>query len=92
MNINKKLGEKIGQGRLPYERSRAGIDQAKLDVKATLETATEISAVIPKSQLRGDYDLVHVYSSVTDRTVSLRVLPGGKYEFDTLIAEKSSKF
>ncbi|MGN8141414.1 two-partner secretion domain-containing protein [Pseudomonas sp. 22105] len=91
-NINKKLGEKIGQGRLPYERSRAGIDQAKLDIQATLETATEISALIPKSQLRGDYDLVHVYSSVTDRTVSLRVLPGGKYEFDTLIAEKSSKF
>lgn len=46
----------------------------------------------PSSTVRGNYDLIHVYSSKTNSTVSLRVLPGRKYEFDTLIPEKSSKF
>ncbi|EPB4525982.1 TPA: hypothetical protein ACHS1O_006179 [Pseudomonas aeruginosa] len=91
-NLNKKLGAKIGEGRLPYEASRAGVEQAKLAVKETLENATAVSDIIPKSAVRGNYDLVHVYSSKTNSTVSLRVLPGGKYEFDTLISEKSSKF
>ncbi|HFH2864468.1 TPA: hypothetical protein ACGJQ6_005575, partial [Pseudomonas aeruginosa] len=80
-NLNKKLGAKIGEGRLPYEASRAGVEQAKLAVKETLENATAVSDIIPKSAVRGDYDLVHVYSSKTNSTVSLRVLPGGKYEF-----------
>ena len=91
-NLNKKLGTKIGEGRLPYEASRAGVEQAKLAVKDTLENATAVSDVIPKSTVRGGYDLIHIYSSKTNSTVSLRVLPGGKYEFDTLIPEKSSKF
>ncbi|MBX8577600.1 hemagglutinin repeat-containing protein, partial [Pseudomonas cichorii] len=91
-NLNKKLGTKIGEGRLPYEASRAGVEQAKATVRETLERATLVSPVIPSSTVRGDYDLIHVYSSITGSTVSLRVLPGGKYEFDTLIPEKSSKF
>lgn len=91
-NLNKKLGAKIGEGRLPYEASRAGVEQAKLAVKETLENATAVSDIIPKSAVRGNYDLVHVYSSKTNSTVNLRVLPGGKYEFDTLISVKSSKF
>jgi filamentous hemagglutinin len=91
-NLNKKLGAKIGEGRLPYEASRTGVDQAKATVKETLENATSVSPVIPSSTVRGNYDLVHVYSSKTNSTVSLRVLPDGKYEFDTLIPEKSSKF
>ncbi|WP_416408658.1 two-partner secretion system putative hemagglutinin TpsA2 [Pseudomonas paraeruginosa] len=91
-NLNKKLGAKIGEGRLPYEASRAGVEQAKLAIKETLENATAVSDIIPRSAVRGNYDLVHVYSSKTNSTVSLRVLPGGKYEFDTLISEKSSKF
>ncbi|WP_217501306.1 hemagglutinin repeat-containing protein, partial [Pseudomonas brassicacearum] len=91
-NLNKKLGTKIGEGRLPYERSRAGVEQAKATVKETLESVTSVSPLIPSSTVRGNYDLIHVYSSKTNSTVSLRVLPGGKYEFDTLIPEKSSKF
>jgi len=91
-NLNKKLGAKIGEGRLPYEASRTGVEQAKATVKETLENATSVSPVIPSSTVRGNYDLVHVYSSKTNSTVSLRVLPDGKYEFDTLIPEKSSKF
>jgi len=91
-NLNKKLGAKIGEGRLPYEASRTGVEQAKATVKETLENATSVSSVIPSSTVRGNYDLVHVYSSKTNSTVSLRVLPNGKYEFDTLIPEKSSKF
>ncbi|WP_241356156.1 DUF637 domain-containing protein, partial [Pseudomonas aeruginosa] len=62
-NLNKKLGAKIGEGRLPYEASRAGVEQAKLAVKETLENATAVSDIIPKSAVRGNYDLVHVYSS-----------------------------
>lgn len=37
-NLNKKLGTKIGEGRLPYEASRTGVEQAKATVKETLET------------------------------------------------------
>ncbi|SCZ14947.1 hypothetical protein SAMN03159391_06015 [Pseudomonas sp. NFACC37-1] len=91
-NLNKKLGTKIGEGRLPYETSRAGVEQAKTTVKETLENVTSVSPLIPSSTVRGNYDLIHVYSSKTNSTVSLRVLPDGKYEFDTLIPEKSSKF
>ncbi|MGY2261934.1 hemagglutinin repeat-containing protein, partial [Pseudomonas sp. SDO55104_S430] len=90
--LNKKLGAKIGEGRLPYEASRAGVEQAKATVKETLENVTSVSPVIPSSTVRGNYDLIHVYSSKTNSTVSLRVMPDGKYEFDTLIPEKSSKF
>ncbi|WP_162254900.1 DUF6862 domain-containing protein, partial [Pseudomonas sp. Root401] len=91
-NLNTKLGTKIGKGRLPYEKSKDGVEQAKATVKETLNNVTSVSPVIPSSVVRGNYDLVHVYSSKTNSTVSLRVLPNGKYEFDTLIPEKSSKF
>ncbi|WP_287815916.1 hypothetical protein, partial [Pseudomonas sp.] len=91
-NLNKKLGTKIGEGRLPYETSRAGVELAKATVKETLENVTSVSPLIPSSTVRGNYDLIHVYSAKTNSTVSLRVLPDGKYEFDTLIPEKSSKF
>jgi len=91
-NLNTKLGTKIGQGRLPYERSKSGVEQAKATVKDTLDNVTSVSPVIPSSTVRGGYDLIHVYSSKTNSTVSLRVLSNGKYEFDTLIPEKSSKF
>lgn len=91
-NLNKKLGSKIGEGRLLYEASKTGVEQAKATVKLTLENATSVSPVIPSSTVRGNYDLVHVYSSKTNNTVSLRVLSDGRYEFDTLIPEKSSKF
>ncbi|QNU42452.1 hypothetical protein IDH70_14040 [Mixta calida] len=91
-HINRKLGVKIGQGRLPYEASKAGIEQAKATIKETLETATQISSIIPNTSVRGKYDLIHVYSSKTNSTVSFRILSDEKYEFDTLIPEKSSKF
>jgi hypothetical protein len=90
--MNSKLGKKIGEGRLPYPRSKEGVEQAKVTVQDTLMNASQISQVIPKSVARGDYDLIHVYSAKTNSTVSLRILPGGQYEFDTLIPEKSSKF
>lgn len=72
--------------------SRAGVERAKLAVKETLENITAVSKVIPSSSVRGSYDLIHIYSSKTNSTVSLRVLPDGKYDFDTLIPDKSSKF
>ena len=91
-NINKKLGTKIGQGRLPFEKSQTGVAKATAQVKDTLSNITFVSDIIPASSVRGKYDFIHVYSEKTNSTVSLRVLPNGKYEFDTLIPEKSSKF
>lgn len=91
-NLNKKLGAKIGEGRLPYEAGKNGVEMAKKTIKETLENATQISSKIPSASVRGEYDLIHVYSSKTNSTVRLRVLPNGKYDFDTLIPEKSSKF
>ena len=61
-------------------------------MRDALSNITSVSEVISKDSVRGDYDLIQVYSAKTNSTVSLRVLPGGKYEFDTLIPEKSSKF
>ncbi|YCI30448.1 hypothetical protein M1E08_06225 [Erwinia sp. PK3-005] len=91
-NLDKKLGKKIGQGRLPYAPGKAGIEQAKKTVKETLENATQISMIIPSSSVRGKYDLIHIFSEKTNSTVSLRVLSESKYDFDTLIPERSSKF
>lgn len=51
-----------------------------------------MSNIIKSEQLRGEYDLIHIYNEKTNSTVSLRVLPKGNVEFDTLIPEKSSKF
>lgn len=91
-NINQKFGEKIGQGRLPFESSKAGVEQAKLTVKETLENVAGISDVIPSSSVRGDYDLIHVYGSKAGSVVSLRAMLYGSYAFDTLIPEGFSKF
>ncbi|MCT8249112.1 hypothetical protein [Proteus faecis] len=91
-NMNKKLGAKIGQGRLPFERGSDGVKQAVQTVQDTLANASAVSDKIPAASVRGQYDLIHIYSEKTQSTVSLRVLPNGKYEFDTLIPEKSSKF
>lgn len=77
---------------MPFEKSKTGVEQAKAAVRDALSNITSVSEVISKDSVRGDYDLIHVYSAKTNSTVSLRVLPGGKYEFDTLIPEKSSKF
>lgn len=71
---------------------KAGVEQAKLTVKETLENVAEISGVILSSSVRGDYDLIHVYGSKAGSVMGLRVMPDGSYEFDTLIPEKSSKF
>ncbi|MDR8522872.1 RHS repeat domain-containing protein [Shewanella fidelis] len=87
-----KLGAKIGQGRLPYEASKEGIMSAIDTVKSTLGSPSHMTNIIPSSQVRGSHDLIHVYSKQSNSTVSLRVLGRGKYEFDTLISGKSSKF
>ncbi len=90
--INKKLGKKIGQGRLPYEPGPNGINEATQTIKDTLTNPTEVNNIIKAEQLRGEYDLIHIYNEKTNSTVSLRVLSEGNVEFDTLIPEKSSKF
>ncbi len=90
--LRAKIGEKIKRGSLSFQRSRAGFDQAVGTVKQTLSNPSKTTGIIPKSKVRGDYNLIHVYSSKTNHTVSLRVLEKGKYQFDTLIKGKSSKF
>ena len=92
IRINKKIGDKLREGRLPYPKSKDGFLQAKESIVTTLKNPTQSSSLIPKSAARGDYDLIHIYSQKTGHIVSLRVLGKGKYEFDTLIPEKSSRF
>ncbi len=60
-------------------------------MRKTLKNQSETTGIIPKDKVRGDFDLVHIYSKETDFTVSLRVLEDGKLDFDTLIPGKSSK-
>lgn len=55
---------------MPYEASRAGVDQAKLAVKETLANATAVSSLIPKSAVRGSHNLIHIYSSKTNSKAS----------------------
>ena len=61
-------------------------------VRTTLSNPTQTTGIIPKSAVRGNYDLMHIYSSNSGNTVSLRVLGNGIYEFETIILGKSSKF
>ncbi|QDG54389.1 RHS repeat-associated core domain-containing protein [Persicimonas caeni] len=82
--INEKLGKKIGQGRLPFEKSKEGVEKARDAVRETLETADETSKPF---KTRGGHEVVDVYSKETGMTVRIR--KGG--EFDTLIPEKSKQ-
>ncbi len=84
-----KLGRKLGK--LPFEKSRSGLNSAIESVRTTLNNPSQVSGVIPSSRVRGEFDLIHVYSEKSGNTVSIRVLGEGKYEFDTLIPGKSSK-
>lgn len=90
--LYEKLGTKIGKGELPFSKGKQGVVDAVESVRITLSNPTQTTGVIPKSTVRGEYDLIHIYSSKSGNTVSLRVLGDGKYEFDTLIPGKSSKF
>jgi hypothetical protein len=90
--LEKKLGTKIGQGRLPFIPGKAGTEDAIKVVKETLRNPSKISDIVPSSAVSGDYNLVHIYSETTNSTVSLRVLGDGKFEFDTLVPGKSGKF
>jgi hypothetical protein len=87
-----KLGKKIGKGELPFAKGKQGVIDAVESVRTTLANPSETTGIIPKSSVRGNHDLIHVYSAETNNTVSLRVLGNGKFEFDTLIPGKSSKF
>jgi RHS repeat-associated protein len=89
--LNEKLGLKIRRKEIPFAQSKQGQLDAVATVKKTLENPTLQSGIIPKSTASGDFDLIHVYSSKTNYTVSLRVLGNGKYEFDTLIEGKTGK-
>ncbi len=91
-NINKKLGGKIGRFELPFELGKEGLEEAVQMIKKTLENPSEITSVIPRSKVQGNFDLIHVYNKETDFTVSLRVLGDDKYGFDTMIKGRSSKF
>jgi len=90
--INQKLGKKLGKGELPFGAGKEGFNQAIESIRNTLKHPSEVTGIIPQEHLRGNYDLIHVYSQTTGNTVSLRVLENNKYEFDTIIKGRSSKF
>lgn len=77
---------------MPFTKGKQGVLDAIESVRTTLSNPSQTTGIIPKSAIRGNYDLIHIYSSKSGNTVSLRVLGNGKYEFDTLIPGKSSKF
>jgi len=89
--LNDKLGDKIGHNELPFAKGKQGVLDAIEVIRTTLSNPTSTTEIIPKEVVRGNYDLVHIYSSKSGYTVSLRVLGDGKYEFDTLIPGESSK-
>ena len=77
--IRNKLGAKIGQGRLPFERGRAGFDKALSTVEQTLRNPSDV--VGPFTGARGGNMLIDVFSKQTGFTVRIR----GDGSFDTLI-------
>jgi hypothetical protein len=83
--LNKKLGKKIGQGRLPFERGKEGIEKAKQTITDTLNNSSATSK--PFTNSNGD-KVFDVFSEKTGFTV--RVRDGGV--FDTLIDAKTDKF
>ena len=90
--LKAKLGKKIGKGLLPFDRGSHGTNEAIEIIRLTLKTPSQSTGIIPREKVRGDHDLIHIYSDKTGYTVSLRVIGNGKYEFDTLIPGKSTKF
>ena len=83
--LNQKLGQKIGQGRLPFEASREGVESAVDSVRRTLENPTDISKPFTT---RGGDQVIDIFSEQTGSTVRLRT----DGTFDTLIPEKTGRF
>lgn len=80
--LNKKLGAKIGEGRLPFERSREGVEKAKEVVADTLKNSSAKSSIFTNSNGDSVFD---IYSQKTGFTVRVRV----DGTFDTLIDAKT---
>lgn len=83
--LNKKLGRKIGEGRLPFERSREGMEKAKQTIEDTLQNSSATSK--PFSNSNGD-KVFDVFSEKTGFTVRIRE----DGVFDTLIDDMTDKF
>lgn len=77
--LEKKLGSKIGQGRLPFEKSKTGVEKALQKIEATIDDNSKISNSFTNSngQLMQD-----IYSEKTGFTVRVAADSG---EFNTLI-------
>ncbi len=83
--LGEKLGAKLGQGRLPFEASKAGFDDAVSAVRNTLASPSRITGNFTTS---GGNVARDIFSKTTGMTV--RVRRGG--QFDTLIPEISDRF
>ena len=68
--LRTKLGDKIGGGKLPFEKGRAGFDAAVSAVDRTLRSSTDI--VGPFITTKGQNTVADVYSRSTDFTVRIR--------------------
>jgi len=80
--INEKLGDKLGK--LPFQASREGFEQAREAVEKTLLNATDVS---PAFINRNGDAVFDVFSKETSMTVRIRA----DGTFDTLIPEATSK-
>ncbi len=86
-----KLGKKVGKGDLPsFEKSKQGVIDAINSVSETLKNPTSASQRIPKEILKGNYDVIDIYSSTTNKTVRIRILGDNQFSFDTLIEGATS--
>ncbi|WP_218080284.1 FG-GAP-like repeat-containing protein [Anthocerotibacter panamensis] len=77
--FQKKLGDKIGQGRLPFEKGRAGFDKALSIIDRTLKNPTDVFG--PFTSARGQNTVIDIFSRETGFTVRIRA----DGSFDTLI-------
>ena len=64
--LNQKLGAKVGQGRLPFEASKDGINQAKQTVSSTLKNPSSVSK--PFTNSNGDKVMDEVIKEISSRT------------------------
>ena len=79
-----KLGNKIGEGRLPFEKSREGFDKAISVIEKTLRNVAYVSGAFTT---RGGHTTIDIFSKTTNFTVRIR----SNGTFDTLIHGATNK-
>ncbi|HEV7921200.1 MAG TPA: RHS repeat-associated core domain-containing protein, partial [Thermoanaerobaculia bacterium] len=84
--MNDKLGRKLGEGRLPFERSSDGAKQAREAIRNALKDPDAVRS--DKFTTRGGNTATDIYSPKTGMTVRIRE----DGSFDTLIEGQTNRF